>query len=1622
MKSKITIALFGIALISTIAYTAIPEKTQNQLNDFLSELMMKLQKHNEQLPEDRVYAHFDKTLYKPGETIWFTAYVRDGKTLKKSEQSDIVSVQLINPKGAVEKQYSIIAENGVAKGDFKIDENAVGGIYKVNIFTRWMLNDKDPAMFTKKLTVQKVTLPRLKMKLDFMKEAYGARDEVAAELTLHENNNAPLSNYNFDYIVNLGNKTLTRSKGKTGEKGEAMVKFTLPNELKTNDGLLNIMIKYQGQTESISRSVPIILNNINVQLFPEGGDLVNGLTSKVAFKAVNEFGKPADIEGVVIDSKGQELTAFASYHQGMGAFSLTPKANEQYTVKITKPANVTNSFIIRDAMDNGYALEVRKIDKKQVYLTVKSTLADKLYLVGNVRGHKYFSTSIDVKKGENQITIPTKFFPIGVAQFTLFDSKGIERAERLAFVNKDKQINIEIETDKEKYLPREKVKMTIKVSDERGMPMPANLSISVVDDQLLTFADDKSSNILSWMLMEADLRGTIYEPNFYFDKTEEKADLALDYLLMTAGWRRFTWTEIKENKQKRITYKNEKTELSGIIRSAADKQPLENVQVKMSNGLSTKTDKNGKFVFTEFLIKPNLKIEFSKEGYFLNTNDVRQYLTNHNSYMYPKTGFRKNQEIEEEEEEPLPPLIPPLLTPEAPQTTNEEENTPIPPVEEKVESINNEDSQPILQVPKAKIPPPPPVLEEVSDEEIDDDISVEEWTANEEVEMPYPVEEEEEEEETIEEIFSIVEDMPSFPGCEDLPTNQERKQCTEKKLLKYMYSNMSYPAIARENGIEGLVVVQFVVDRDGAIVNAKVVKDIGAGCGEEVLYVVNTMNSFPQKWTPSTQRDRPVPSRFNLPFRFKLSGNNIGTGNTNARSTYRSIPINRNFRQYNYTRRTRNTSIAKYYRAREFAAPIYDKDEPVKERTDFRSTIYWNGNVEIDRKGKKVLEFYTSDAVTSFRITAEGFAADGMIGRGEKRFYTQLPFSLSAKLPSQVVTQDVLKIPVTLVNNTKKTISGALTYNYPKGIIPQSTLPNQITLTAGQAKTEYLAFDVKERSDADELGIYFSSDGFNDAIKKKLTIVSKGFPASVAYSGEAMEQTHQFNLKHAIDGSVDAKITAYPSSLSNILSGLEGILREPTGCFEQTSSKTYPNILVLNYLQETGKANPEVTKRAKHLIEKGYKRLLGFESKNGGFEWFGADPAHIGLTAYGLMEFTDMQKVVSCVDQTMIDRTAKWLMDKRDGTGKFITPSRKLRHMGMNDDATTSIYITWALTEAKFTDLQKEIDFAYSEAKKTNNPYQLGLAANIMFNRSEEEKGQTLLKQLFKSQNAKGAWAYDLKRNSAVGSSGQSLQIETAALATLAMLKTRTKNLEQLRNCVKFIKSKRNSYGSFGSTNSTILALRALTAYAKFSKKAEESGTIEVYANGEKIKSFDYAKGIQEAIVLDGLAEYLTNSNNNVEVKYANTKQPLPYNLSVNYTTTLPHSSKKCVIGLTTKLAKQQIKVGETIRLTTEITNKEDKYQRMTIAIVGIPAGLSAQPWQLKELQEKRVFDYYEIIGNNLVFYYRAMSKSQILTINLDLKAEIAGNYAAPASSAYLYYTNEHKTWTALDRIEILAN
>src|SRR3972149_9838010 len=202
-------------------------------NDFIKSLKKKTSVYTEKLPEDRIYVQFDKPFYEPGETIWFSAFVRDGKNMKQSVKSDILHVDFISPKGTTEKTINLIAKNGVAQGDFTLGEEALGGIYKIKAYTNWQKNDGKDYGFEKEIQVQDIVLPNLKMKLDFEKKGYGAGDEVIAKVELNTNEKKPLSNYKIKYVANIDGEQIIQEATITIIDGVKKIKFTLPNKLKS---------------------------------------------------------------------------------------------------------------------------------------------------------------------------------------------------------------------------------------------------------------------------------------------------------------------------------------------------------------------------------------------------------------------------------------------------------------------------------------------------------------------------------------------------------------------------------------------------------------------------------------------------------------------------------------------------------------------------------------------------------------------------------------------------------------------------------------------------------------------------------------------------------------------------------------------------------------------------------------------------------------------------------------------------------------------------------------------------------------------------------------------------------------------------------------------------------------------------------------------------------------------------------------------------------------------------------------------------------------------------------------------------------------------------------------------
>jgi hypothetical protein len=393
-----------------------------------------------------------------------------------------------------------------------------------------------------------------------------------------------------------------------------------------------------------------------------------------------------------------------------------------------------------------------------------------------------------------------------------------------------------------------------------------------------------------------------------------------------------------------------------------------------------------------------------------------------------------------------------------------------------------------------------------------------------------------------------------------------------------------------------------------------------------------------------------------------------------------------------------------------------------------------------------------------------------------------------------------------------------------------------------------------------------------------------------------------------------------------------------------------------------------------------------------------------------------MQQVWPGVSGVLIDRTRKWLLSRREGNGNFKQNRGKYGFSAASREVNNA-YVVYALSEAGVTEMGKEYEHAYSEAMRSRDAYRMAVVAIASFNLKQNERGGALLDELLRQMNGKGT--NGLKADhSIVISYGKSLQVETASLTALALLRSPRPDAAALQKLMEFIISSR-SHGGFGSTQATILALKAVTGYARYNKRAAEDGKIELYLNNRLVAAKEYHRGTRGEITLPALEGYMQPGDQQFRVVFAGTREPLPYSLNASWSAYTPSSSPECKVDLETSLAASSVSVGKTLRLTTVLKNKTPQGQPMTVALVGIPSGLSPQPWQLKELQERGVFDFYEVRKNYLVFYYRELGPKAIHTISLDLKAEVPGVYEAPAGTAYLYYTGEYRDWEGGERVEV---
>lgn len=502
-------------------------------------------------PQEKIHLHTDKSVYNPGETVWFKAYVIADNA--NGALSKNLYAELLDQQGNIlQKKFMPILESGAASTLDIPDTVKTSRLY-IRAYTSWTLN--------------------------------------------------------FDSTLG----------------------FLHPLAL--------IYPKSNDKKQPVAKQ-------FNLQFFPEGGDLVNGLKSTLAFKCNDQFGFPAAVDGRIVNGEGKTVGSFSSIHDGMGSLEFTPEKNTNYKAVWKDPKGQLQETPLPAARPEGMVLHVQLEEGKLSYTITKTESAGadygSLYVVGQMQQKLSYSAKINLSKS-NTVTAPiqTQQLPYsGILQLTIFNAQQVPVAERLIFINEN---NFSFITDLhavEKNLTK-RARNVLQI--DVGENLLTNLSISVTDAALDPEAG-KEETIFSEFLLSSDLKGKIFQPGYYFSSDEDSVKAHLDLVMMTNGWRRFRWEDllaekfpvIRHPRENYISLKGKVVGLSrtqianhsitGFLKLQGDKTELLDIPITPAGDF----DVNGMYFFD------------TAKLYYQISNDKDKILTTAASFLFTSAFSRVN--------------------------------------------------------------------------------------------------------------------------------------------------------------------------------------------------------------------------------------------------------------------------------------------------------------------------------------------------------------------------------------------------------------------------------------------------------------------------------------------------------------------------------------------------------------------------------------------------------------------------------------------------------------------------------------------------------------------------------------------------------------------------------------------------------------------------------------------------------------------------------------------------------------------------------------------------------------------------------------------------------------------
>lgn len=599
--------------------------------------------NNNLVAVENVYVETDRSDYLAGDTIWFSAFVLDNLHMDSTSLSRILYVDLINSDNSPEKHLKLIISNGRTHGDFVVNKDSKNGIFRLRAYTQYMRNFQGEYLFEKEIPVHQSDFTKMiSVNPVIRKSTEGDSVELHIKTVLPDEYQA--QDKKLEVLARLNDTLSVRKTFSVKKFLDESMGFFVPSSLSCRFVDVRLILSGKAVISEQRLSIPLKAG-INLQFFPESGKMVDGIKTIIACKAIDNKGYPAEFYADITDENNNRIRHISGDDSGLGRFEFTPEYNHTYKALVNLQGN-KYSFNLPGVEPKGYVLNFNA-DSSDIFIKNNlENLNERHYLLFSVRGEVYAVIETKLDYRPLKVHLPLEMYPKGIIQVTLYDSLFRPLAERLVFNNRaDRKMFINVEADKKIYSLREKITLTLNVTDASGNPVRSSLSLAVVDasknDSTMICPD-----IESYLYLTSGLKGQIDYKLLNLSDTTSGGNTKRDLVMMTQGWRNYLWNSIRYSNTYKVLYPIEKGFcISGSVYNMSKSRSCSGYKLSYFdfksgfNGIAV-VDENNKF-------KIDIPFHYNSHDYFIQNKNNKDRVVNLgfvlDTFQLPVISYRNNE-------------------------------------------------------------------------------------------------------------------------------------------------------------------------------------------------------------------------------------------------------------------------------------------------------------------------------------------------------------------------------------------------------------------------------------------------------------------------------------------------------------------------------------------------------------------------------------------------------------------------------------------------------------------------------------------------------------------------------------------------------------------------------------------------------------------------------------------------------------------------------------------------------------------------------------------------------------------------------------------------------------------